>query len=202
MAFMPLDAHHLPKPTFPLRAAFAACVLLQCWPAAAEVSESIAYRYFVAKPSADTTLSRSVLQASPIRENGKTHMGHASWNVKWEMAWTQRRDGQCTMDKVRTHLHAVITLPQVAPSNEQEQIRFDKFFKALRDHETGHVDIAREAAREIDRRIQKMPSMASCHDLEAAANALGHRLLGEARQRGQDYDLQTGHGKTQGAVLN
>ena len=199
---MPLDTDHLPTSLFPLRAALAACVLLIAWPAAAEVSESIAYRYYVAKPSADTTLSRSVLQASPIRKNGKTYMGHASWNVKWEMAWTQRINGQCTMDKVRTHLHAVITLPQVALSDAQEQTRFDHFFKVLRDHEIGHVEIAREAAREIDRRIHKMPGMASCYELESAANALGHRLLGEARQRGQDYDVQTSHGKTQGAALN
>ena len=106
------------------------------------------------------------------------------------------------MEKVRTHLHSVITLPQAALKDAADAQRFDSFLAALRAHELEHVDIARDAARTIDERIQEMPPMANCNALENAANALGQSQLEQDRQLGNEFDQLTGHGKTQGALLN
>lgn len=180
----------------------AIAALVACWPAAADMSESLEYRYYTVEPSWYQSLAGAVLKASPVRENGKTFMGNTLWTVKWDMEWRSRANGQCAMEKVRTHLHSVITLPQAVLKDAEDAQRFDAFLAALRAHEQEHVDIARDAARAIDERLQRMPAMASCDQLEDAANALGQTLLEEARQRGVDFDRKTGHGKTQGAVLN
>jgi predicted secreted Zn-dependent protease len=194
---------NLPYPASLLRRlALGVLALVACVPAAADVTESLAYRYYSVTPHWAEPLWRSVIKASPIRENGKTFMGHTAWTVKWDTQWEKQANGSCAMAKVRTHLHWVITLPQAVLSEADEQARFDAFVKALRAHELDHVDIARDAAREIDRRLQRMPSMASCDQLEDAANTQGQLLLDEARRRGVEYDLKTEHGKSQGAVLN
>ena len=194
-------------PSFPLTkrllyAAMAAGLLLTGFPATAEVSEAIEYRYYTAEPRWYQSLSGAVLKASPIRENGKSFMGHTAWTVKWDMNLTKQGNGQCTIDQVRTHLHSIVTLPQAALTDEREKSRFDAFFSALRAHELDHVAIAHDAAREIDQRILRLPAMSACDQLEDAANELGQMLLGEARRRGVAYDVQTGHGKTQGAMLD
>jgi predicted secreted Zn-dependent protease len=193
--------HLYPAPLF-RRLALGALALVACSPAAADVAESLEYRYYIVTPHSATPLWRSVIKASPIREYGKTYMGHTAWTVKWDMKWKRQANGGCAMVKVRTHLHGIITLPKVVLPDAEQQARFDGFVKALRAHEIEHMDIARDAAREIDRRVQRMPAMASCYELESAANAQGQRLLGEARRRGIEYDARTEHGKSQGAVLN
>lgn len=182
--------------------ALAAGLLLTAVPAAAEMSESIAYRYYTAEPRWYQSLASAMLGASPVRENGKSYLGHTTWTVKWDMDWTQLGNGQCAINRVRTHLHSVVTLPQAVLSDAQEQSRFDTFLAALRAHELDHVSFARDAAREIDQRIQRLPPMPSCDQLETAANELGQMQLSEARQRDLAYDRETGHGKTQGAVLD
>lgn len=184
------------------RFALGAVALLTCLPAAAEVSESLEYRYYNVKPHWAESLARSVIKATPIRENGKPYMGHTAWTVKWDMQWDKQPNGSCALDRVRTHLHWIITLPQVVLSDAEDQARFDDFVKALRAHELDHVGFARDAARAIDRRLQSMPSMPTCDQLEDAANAQGQQQLDVARRRGVEYDVQTQHGKTQGAMLN
>ena len=142
---MPLLPHRA-SPLFFCRFALAAAALVANWPAAAEVSESLEYRYYTVEPSWYESLSRAVFKASPVRENGKTFVGNTVWTVKWDMEWRTQTNGQCAMEKVRTHLHSVITLPQATLKDAADVQRFDSFLSALRAHELEHVDIARDTA--------------------------------------------------------
>lgn len=179
----------------------AAAMLLACGLAAADMSESVEFRYYTATQRAGETLASSVIKASPVRERGKTYMGQTAWTLKWDLNWQQQRNGKCTLGEVRTHLHAIVTLPQMALADAGDRARFEAFSSALRRHELDHVAIARDAAREIERRLQRMPPMKNCKALQTQANGLGQRLLAEARRKGIEFDKKTGHGRTQGAVL-
>jgi predicted secreted Zn-dependent protease len=195
--------HLVPDPLNWLhRAAVFACVAMSCLSANAEVVESLEYKYYTVESHWYEPLARSVIKASPVREGDKSFMGHTAWTVRWDMSWQQEGSGRCAMGQVRTYLHSVITLPQASLSNPQEQTRFDTFLAALRAHELDHVAIARDAARAIGQRLMSLPPMATCQELESVANALGQKELETARRRGVEYDVETGHGKTQGAVLN
>lgn len=79
--------------------------------------------------------------------------------------------------------------------------RFRQYLAALRVHEEGHLAIGLEAAQAIDRAIAAMPEMPSCALLQGQANATAQRLLEAAKQKERDYDLRTGHGRSQGAWL-
>ena len=66
------------------------------WPAAAEVSESLEYRYCTVEPRWYDSLGSALLKASPVRENGKTFMGITHWTVKWDMASSTTANGSTT----------------------------------------------------------------------------------------------------------
>ncbi|AOW13303.1 hypothetical protein LPB72_09620 [Hydrogenophaga crassostreae] len=169
--------------------------------AQAEISEALSYRYYAGANEPGVPLFESLVRATPVRIAGRPFLGHTAWHITWDLRWRRGNDGRCTLERIRTHLKATITLPQKAPDDSRAAAAFPRFVNALREHEMGHVDIARETARAIDDRIWQLPTMPNCGALEMAANNLGQRLLHEARQQGLDFDRRTGHGRSTGVVL-
>ena len=105
------------------------------------------------------------------------------------------------INKVNTTVTALITLPNFISPPAQAKDVLDEYLVALRQHELGHFELAKDAAERIDAAIRTLPAMASCKLLEAAANERGNRLLEEVRHKEKQYDADTQHGKTQGAWL-
>jgi predicted secreted Zn-dependent protease len=169
--------------------------------AGAEVSEALSYRYYSGPVESGVPLYDSLKRASPIRFNGRAYLGHTAWQITWRLQWRQDRAGRCRLEQLRTHLKATITLPQKAANDPRARTSFAPFVQALRAHELRHMAIARKAAQAIDERIWQLPTLRTCHELNSAANKVGQRVLGEARQQGVEYDARTGHGRTEGAVL-
>ena len=183
-------------------ASFFGALALSTHPAWAEVSESLQYRYYTVSPQANEALWQALDRASPIREHGKVFRGDTRWQVVWDLRWAQSPSGRCALTRVQTKLSATITLPQIGGAwDANARARFARYVSALRQHELGHVDSGREAARAVDLRLSAFPAMPSCHALEQAANAAGFALLRQARQRDLAYDQNTGHGRSEGVVL-
>lgn len=182
-----------------LQALFATALLASAAKAQADVSEALNYRYYSGAIEPDAPLYSSLLAASSIRENGKIYFGHTAWQITWDLNWRRDSAGRCTLERIRTHLKATITLPQKAANDPRAPGDFERFATALREHELHHRDIARKAARAIDDRIWQSPAMRTCGELEAAANGVGQGRLDETRQRGAAYDEQTAHGCAGGA---
>jgi len=55
---------------------------------------------------------------------------------------------------------------------------------------------------DIEGEIFSMPEMETCAGLEAAANDLGTQTLSDYRTRERKYDVETDHGRSQGAWLD
>ena len=182
-------------------AAISIVLLAFAHPARADVSEALNYRYYTAPIEPQQPLYDSLLKATPVRENGKPFLGHTAWHVRWELWLRSEAGGRCRLNNLHTHLKATITLPQRAPGDARAVAAFEPFSQALREHELRHVAIARKAARAIDERIWQLPPMPSCTALNQAANQIGQRVLDEARSEGRAYDQRTGHGRSEGAVL-
>jgi len=168
--------------------------------ALAEVTESITEETYMADARNDNSLLAALNRASPIREGGRVFHGYTRWHIDWRYWWNASPSG-CSITTVKTRVTVGMTLPALTHANDALTRRFDTYSRALRLHEQGHVSIAQKAARDIDAGIQRLPAMASCSQLEQAANRLGHARLEAARAEEQRYDRETGHGRTQGAWL-
>jgi len=185
------------------RAVAALCLVLVVWPgtAAAEISESLRFKYYAAEHRPGSTLLAALNAGSPIRHEGKIFHGYTAWTVRWQFRWWEERDGRCRLTENHTRLAVEITLPKLSTTEVAARTAFNRYLTALQAHEMEHAKIARKAAERIDRGILQLPAMVSCRALEVAANNLGQRLLQEAVAEEKRMDQQTGHGSRQGAIL-
>jgi predicted secreted Zn-dependent protease len=177
----------------------AALLILLAGAARAEVTESLDYYDYTARPSRGQTLRQALDDASPIREDGELFHGHTKWHIRWAFKWWREADGRCRITSNRTTLDLEITLPELQGGSAAMQRRFASFRDALHEHELGHAQIARDTAEEIDREILGLPEMDSCDELEAEANRVGHAQMRESKRLQKQFDEDTEHGRSQGA---
>jgi len=94
-----------------------------------------------------------------------------------------------------------MTLPRLVGGSSEQKQRFETYLSRLREHELGHYEIGREAALELEQQFYALHPAASCGELQSAAREAGARLLPRYEAMGDTYDVQTEHGRTQGAWL-
>jgi predicted secreted Zn-dependent protease len=189
------------------RALLAACWLFgSAWlsfapKGAAQDDDGPAYSYYEATAVAGKSLKSILVGASPIHRDGRVFYGYTEWHVRWRLWWTNGSSGACKMTKVLTHVDATITLPKLINGTPSQLNQFYALLSALRVHELGHYAIAKDAATEIESEIGAMPEMEGCSALVKAANDLGQRTLNDYRLKEKQYDVDTQHGRTQGAWI-
>lgn len=169
---------------------------------AAEVREQLVTTEYAISGDPSVPLPQLLNRASPIREGGKTFHGYTKWTVNWRFHWRDDAGAGCRIAGIVTRIEGRMTLPRLVGGSADQRERFETYLQALRQHEMGHFAIAKQAGREIDSRILALPPMRDCASLDAAANALGYRVLDQHLAREKQYDASTGHGRTQGAWLD
>ena len=174
--------------------------LLQVAAGAAVVQEH-AQRPYPVQVQPGQTLRQALQSATPIVVDGRRFHGYTRWNVRWDYRWWREASGRCAITEVNTRLTSEVQLPELRGATPQQQATFDRYLRALSQHEQGHVQVGREAAQAIDQGIASLPAAADCATLERNADALGRRLLQEHVEREKQYDRDTGHGAAQGARL-
>jgi predicted secreted Zn-dependent protease len=76
-----------------------------------------------------------------------------SWYVYWNCQW-EKSDNYCTITSVTTSVHVIFTLPEWIDYDSGKgklKKRWDKYYRALIDHENGHQDNGIKAAKEIEK---------------------------------------------------
>jgi predicted secreted Zn-dependent protease len=167
----------------------------------AGVSEQVEHRYYDVDQRPGESLLSALNAASPVRDGGRTFHAFTAWNVHWQFHWKAAAGGTCRITGVNTRLAVTMTLPRLRSTDALAAASFRRYYPALLVHEEGHRSLARGVAQEIDRRIDSLPPMERCADLEREANRLGHALVEDGRQREIEYDRSTRQGCTQGACL-
>jgi predicted secreted Zn-dependent protease len=195
------EAEHHRRPPRGGAALLLGLALAGAWPARAEVGEQLDERWYDVDARAHATLRQALDAASPIRREGKTYHGYTEWRIEWRYRWRQGADGLCRITSVRTHLEAQVTLPRLTGASAAQRETFARYLERLRAHEMGHVALAREAAREIDRGIAGLAPMRDCQSLDQRASTLGYERLRQARERERAYDRRTDHGRREGVQL-
>jgi predicted secreted Zn-dependent protease len=172
--------------------------------ARAEVTEQFSMHYYDADVLPDRPLHESVTAASPLSASGtggKRFHAYTDWYVKWNWRHREGADGQCRISAVTVRLTGSMLLPRLRGGSPEQVQAFDRYLVALRAHEEGHQNFGRAAAREIDEALTALPAYPDCRRLEREANARAQQLLDKQVELERRYDLETGHGRTQGAVL-
>lgn len=134
--------------------------------------------------------------------SGREFAGKTDWLLSYKYQ-PRMEAGACKVESVTTKLDLSMTLPRWLPppgAAGDLVARWERFMSALRVHEEGHVQDARDLESAAKRALLALSS-ANCGALGAAMRARFDQLLEQGRARDRAYDQQTGHGKTQDAMF-
>ncbi|MGE5191020.1 MAG: DUF922 domain-containing protein [Deltaproteobacteria bacterium] len=181
-------------------AALAALSMPGC--AAQKVRERIAYYdIFGATPS---ELRDEMDRIGPVDGQGKRATATTWWNVAWVYRVKTTGTESCKLSSFSVGLDVVTTLPRWQPdSNASKELRTEwgEFAARVKRHEVGHKQIGEAAAAEIGQRVRDINERQPCEEFEAAIEKVAKKTLAEYRRKDAQYDEETQHGLTQGAIF-
>jgi predicted secreted Zn-dependent protease len=140
---------------------------------------------------------------SPISKQRKQYHGQTTWTVTPLFKW-KRIGRYCRVQEVNIQLDTLYLMPQLdalAQQSSDIRQRFEPYFVALVEHEKGHHGLGVKAARKIEEYLLAYFLVKSCSQLASEVSVHIQKVIGHYKMQNQDYDKQTGYGRTQGAVI-
>lgn len=143
------------------------------------------------------SLNEQVLNHGGVPANAET-----TWHVTWPYTYG-RIDGDCTLLGADVSVDVAIVLPRWSGKDEAGSLRKDwiDYISALNVHESRHADIAFGSGRDLARKLEQLPTYASCRKLKRRIDKAGVQALHRLKLRQDAYDERTRHGVSQGAVF-
>lgn len=126
--------------------------------------------------------------------DGKPVDALSRWRFNWR--WRGNGAGKCNLNSLELTYSATVTLPRLVgeeTASKSLRERWRRYYRALKEHEAGHVGYAYAHRDEILAAIKG----ATCE----TANEAGRAALARIAAHDRDYDARTRHGVTQGAVF-
>jgi predicted secreted Zn-dependent protease len=151
--------------------------------------------YYDVSGSTADEIQRSLLARQPRDPNdGVPVAALTSWSMHW--SWRARPDGGCDLSRPSIDFRAQTLLPRLVSEDDlspELRTRWRAFLAAVHAHEARHVRNAYEQRRDVAAAIQA----SDCASAGAAAAATVRAIA----QGDFDYDRETRHGATEGAVF-
>ena len=128
------------------------------------------------------------------RDGTRRYDAVTDWHAAWH--WPGGADGKCDLEHLDYSFQITVTLPhlhdrdRLSPAVRQA---WGRYMAALIDHESGHAKHAYEHRGEIEKAVKA----SSCD----GANAAGLAVIAEMSRFDVQYDAETHHGATQGALF-
>lgn len=149
-----------------------------------------------------TQISNQIHNCSPLISEGNHYAASSDYAINWSFSYTGNEQGLCTITSVAVGLSITEIYPSWTNSNNDAKLqsKWNNFITNLILHEDGHAKIDRMYADKIHSDlIQLQPT--SCSSIVDTAHSLANARVRELNQANIQYDAQTNHGHTQGAIL-
>lgn len=179
------------------------CALLLITNTAAYANPSISEKtdYYRVSGWTPSMMRASMNASGPM--DGNTHVdAKTTWYITWHYDF--KSSNPCILSNIQVSASIVRIWPQwdvdriEAPSIHAQ---WDKYLANLNSHENGHAENAKNAATEIEKALWEMPNMSTCDALSTAANNKANQIIKQHNDWDTQYDIDTRHGATQGAVF-
>jgi predicted secreted Zn-dependent protease len=160
------------------------------------------YAYYDVGGSSISDLASQISQLGP-RENGTRWAAATTWSLDWRYAHLAT-DNTCRALNPTVTVNVTFALPRWAAAASASPIATSAWYAfsdAVLHHEQGHRDLAIEAGNELLAALWRQPAAASCAEYDLGVRALVQGIVEDYQSRQTEYDLWTGHGVAQGAVL-
>lgn len=148
-------------------------------------------------------LRRSLNQLRPWKTAARPHDAQTEWRTRMQYR-TLTLPGSAWCTNFATVTQITLTLPGWTATNgaSEETLReWNRYQRALIEHEAGHARHAREGTVELHRRIKLVEPQPDADSLRQRVDAVLAEVQAEVRKKDADYDRETRHGATQGALF-
>lgn len=146
----------------------------------------------------DRQLTEALRDGSPAGAHALTDFGLTlSYDLYEEAAG-------CRIDRIAVQLEIQMQLPRLADdvrASAERRARWRHAREGLNRHEHGHIDIALEHAERLLEALHDLPTSGDCRAARRVAGRQYMRLAMRHSLAQQIYDLRTGSGARQGAVI-
>ena len=160
------------------------------------------YKYYDIDGADVGELRKKMNQAGTKWNDGKTYAAVTSWDIRYDYD-VSYKDGRCSVKSVKTNVDIVYHLPRRVSSKLLPELTmlWDGYLTRLKEHEFGHKDIAVKTAAEINQILSSLGDFSSQSELDEEANRRAEEKFRRLKEAQVEYDVETRHGETQGAVL-
>lgn len=136
-------------------------------------------------------------------EDKSRYYARTDWHLGGNWYWKPTTRG-CEVDHGEVTMQITMTLPIMAeqtgvPANVQT--RWTRFVDNTIRHESGHVKIALQGARDYQRELGNFQPAVDCGALKSKLQDLFDRFFSSIDEANVRYDAETKHGVNQGAVF-
>jgi predicted secreted Zn-dependent protease len=125
-----------------------------------------------------------------------------SYNLDWQYNTVMLGDS-CTLAAIKVGVHTATALPAWQPDAAATvglPTRWQTFIQNLTVHEQGHATLDMAYAARIVSQLRSVGTV-PCTNVADTVSSLVHSTIAALNQANDDYDTQTDHGTTQGAVI-
>lgn len=178
-------------------------ILLVSVPIKAEVILQEQFIHYGIAPTSMSDIKLELRKHSPVSRENRLFHGGTQWKLTPQFGW--RMEGHlCKIRQISVYLQGSYTLPEMTNRDIASPTLiavFDEYYTSLLHHEKGHQALWIQAGEEIERILNTMPPQYQCSQLKSLAKKRVNTIVEKYQRLNQNYDKETGHGKTQGVYI-
>lgn len=159
--------------------------------------------YYTVYGSQTSEIISQLYKCSPVTTNEGHYSASTNYVLNWSATYSVTEGSICTVTSPRVNMGIAQTYPQwtaQATTNPRTTTQWHEFITNLITHENGHANIDKQYAQQLFDMLSTQPQ-AECATLQQTVNQKAQQIIASLDQANVDYDTQTKHGATQGAVL-
>lgn len=129
-----------------------------------------------------------------VDSTGMRHPGRAEMQISTRL-WYEQKNGRCKIIDAKVTVDAKLTLPQWPyrdHAGPDSRLVWDSLSADIRRHEEQHVEIAREHARQIEKRVKRMWRQKDCATADHKAKIIIDGVLKKEAAAQDKFDRVEG----------
>ncbi|HHF7347365.1 TPA: DUF922 domain-containing Zn-dependent protease [Legionella feeleii] len=161
--------------------------------------------YYQISGNTEQTLREQMGELGPVIK-GHHYDAQTIWYVTWNYNWHYNHPSQnpCYVKNVTVSANVTSILPAWSNQNSSTpylQNKWNNYLNNLIKHEEGHGNNGKRAAMEIEQALLNTPAMPNCNVLKTELNMKANEIISKHNAWDTQYDMETNHGKNQGAIF-
>lgn len=167
-----------------------------------ELTAKERYTYYEINGKDLDALRKEMNLRGTVGVDGRVYSALTSWDINFAYDIAQDSGGY-RVKSANTTVDIEYRLPRVgaACADPELNLMWARYLEHLQQHEFGHKNLALQAASEINELLASLPAFPTADALAAEITRITDEKFKVLKEKQVEYDDETRHGETQGAVL-